>query len=202
MSNEPKIAADLTGFDKKIEQVTHQLGQIDILINNAAITLGKSFFDIEQADWDQQMNTNVKGVFFLSQAVAKSMKERKQGGSIINVAAVNGEKIRKNNIVYGASKAAVIHLTKSMAYELIDYNIRVNAISLGLFASEPVRDFIDTNAKAQDYIARIPAKRVGKLDDLAGPMLLLVSDASSYMYGSVIKVDGGFSIDVFMDIEL
>jgi 3-oxoacyl-[acyl-carrier protein] reductase len=193
---------EFDSFDAKIEEITKKLGRIDILINNAGVSSDKSFFEVTQENWDLHMNTNLKGLFFLSQAVAKQMKTQAGGGNIINIAAINGEKIRKNCIPFGASKAAVFHLTKAMAYELIDHNIRVNAISLGLFPSELVKEFIENDPKAKDYIARIPAKRAGKFEDLDGPLLLLASEASSYMYGSVLKVDGGFSIDVFMDLDI
>jgi NAD(P)-dependent dehydrogenase (short-subunit alcohol dehydrogenase family) len=199
------LILDLTefdGFDKKIEEITRQVGHIDILVNNAAVSIDMDMLDISVADWDQHMDTNLKGLFFLSQAVAKQMKKQNNGGSIINIAAVNGEKIRKNCISFGTSKAAVTHLTKAMAYELIEYGIRVNAIQLGLFESELVREWIKNDPKSKHYIAKIPAKRAGSMSDLAGPLLLLASDASSYMYGSVLKVDGGFAMDVFMDIDI
>lgn len=193
---------DFASFDDKVKEIIKKLGRIDILINNAAVSADKSFFEISQADWDLHMNTNLKGLFFLSQAVAKQMKTQKEGGSIINIAAINGEKIRKNCISFGTSKAGVLHLTKAMAYELIDYNIRVNAIILGLFPSELVKNFLENDPKAKDYVNRIPAKRAGKFSDLEGPILLLASDASNYMYGGTLEVDGGFSIGVFMDLDI
>lgn len=193
---------EFDSFDEKVKEITKKLGHIDILINNAAVSNDKNIFDISQKDWDLHMDTNLKGLFFLSQVVAKQMKTQASGGNIINIAAINGEKIRKNCIPFGALKAAVIHLTKAMAYELIEHNIRVNAISLGLFPSELVKEFIEKDPKAKDYIARIPAKRAGKFEDLDGPLLLLASEASSYMYGTILNVDGGFSIDVFMDLDI
>lgn len=191
---------DFKSFDKKIEEVIDKYGHIDVLINNAAISKDKGLFEITEEDWDLHFNTNTKGLFFLSQAVAHQMKKQKSG-SIINIAAINGEKVRKNCIAFGASKSTVFHLTKSMAYELIEYNIRVNAISLGLFPSEAVQDWLDTNPNAQEYLKRIPMQREGKFNDLDGPILLLASDASQYMTGSVLNVDGGFTIDVFMDVD-
>lgn len=193
---------DFCSFDKKIEEIVQKLGSIDILVNNAAISVDGGLFEISQDDWDLHMNTNLKGLFFLSQAVARQMKTQSNGGNIINIAAINGDQIRKNCIPFSVSKAAVIHLTKTMAYELIDHKIRVNALSLGLFPSELVEDWLRTDPKAQDYIDRIPAKRAGKFTDLEGPLLLLASDASGYMYGTTLKVDGGFSMGIFMNIEL
>lgn len=194
--------ANFNSFNEKIQQILEQFKHLDVLVNNAAVSHDKSFFNITEEDWDMHMNTNTKGLFLLSQAVAEQMKKQNNGGNIINIAAINGEKIRKNCIAFGTSKAAVIHLTKAMAYELIEYNIRVNAISLGLFPSETVKEWIDSDPNAKNYLDRIPVKRAGKFSDLDGPLLLLASDASSYMYGSVLKVDGGFSIDVFMNIDI
>ena len=130
------------------------------------------------------------------------MKTQQHGGNIINIAAINGDYIRKNCIPFSISKAGVIHLTKAMAYELIDYKIRVNALSLGLFASESVSEWLQNDPNAQDYLDRIPAKRAGQLTDLEGPLLLLASDASSYMFGTILQVDGGFSIDIFLDMDI
>ena len=193
---------DLESFDRKIGEIVKIFGSIDILVNNAAASVDRGIFAVSPSDWDLHMDTNLKGLFFLSQSVAKQMKTQKNGGNIINIAAINGDHIRKNCIPFSVSKAGVIHLTKAMAYELIDYKIRVNALSLGLFASEAVSEWLHNDPKAQDYLDRIPTKRAGQLADLEGPILLLASDASSYMYGTILKVDGGFAIDIFLNLEL
>ena len=159
---------EFDSFDNKIKDITRKLGHIDVLVNNAAVSIDKSVFDIIHEDWDLHMDANLKGLFFLSQAVAKHMKKQKNGGNIINIAAVNGEKVRKNCIVFGTSKAAVTHLTKAMAYELIDYNIRVNALLLGLFASENVAEWIKNDPTSKNYLSKVPAKRAGKPSDLEG----------------------------------
>lgn len=188
-----------TEFDEKIDEIIQKTGKIDVLINNAAISYDKSFFEVTQKDWDVHMETNLKGLFFLSQSVARKMKSQKSGGNIINIAAINGERIRKNCIPFGTSKAGVIHLTKAMAYELIEYNIRVNAISLGLFESNSVKEYIDNDPTSQSYLDQIPLKRAGKLEELEGPLLFLASEASSYMNGSTLHVDGGFAINTFIN---
>jgi NAD(P)-dependent dehydrogenase (short-subunit alcohol dehydrogenase family) len=137
---------DLESFDKKIDEIVQRFGSIDILINNAAASVDRGMFAISPSDWDLHMDTNLKGLFFLSQSVAKQMKIQKDGGNIINIAAINGDHIRKNCIPFSVSKAGVIHLTKAMAYELIDY--KVNALSLGLFASEAVSEWLHNDPKA------------------------------------------------------
>jgi len=190
---------DYHTFESKVDEIIRKFHHIDVLINNAAVSQDNNIFDITELIWDNLMGTNLKGLFFLSQSVANKMRTQSNGGNIINIAAINGEQVRKNNIVFGTSKAAVIHLTKSMAFDLIDSNIRVNALSIGLFPSDSVKDYIANDPRAKDYIAQIPAKRAGKLTELDGPILLLASDASRYMTGSVLKVDGGFAINVFMN---
>ncbi|OGV25625.1 MAG: hypothetical protein A3F18_01525 [Legionellales bacterium RIFCSPHIGHO2_12_FULL_37_14] len=189
---------EISTFKDKVAEIVDQFKHIDILINNAAVTLDQSFFEVDEANWNLHFDTNLKGLFFLSQAVADQMRSQEGYKSIINIAAVNGQKVRKNCIPLGASKAGVIHLTKMMAYELIDDKIKVNAISLGLFPSEAVEKYLQEDPSAKDYLNRIPAKRAGDFADLDGPLLLLASDASNYMNGSIINVDGGFSSDVFM----
>ncbi|HEY2811081.1 MAG TPA: SDR family oxidoreductase [Rhabdochlamydiaceae bacterium] len=193
---------DYPRFDSAVQEIVKQLGSLDILVNNAAISVDRNMVDISLSDWDQHMDTNLKGLFFLSQSAARQMIRQKRSGTIINIAAINGDHIRKNCIPFSVSKAGVIHLTKAMAYELIDHNIRVNAISPGLVASEPVQEWLDSDPSAQDYLARIPAKRAAHLSELKGPLLLLASDASSYMYGAILKVDGGFCIDVFLNLDI
>lgn len=193
---------DCARFDRVVEEVVQQLGSIDILVNNAAISVDKAMLEVSVSDWDLHMDANLKGLFFLSQAVAKQMKQQKHGGNIVNIAALNGDHVRKNCVPFSVSKAGVIHLTKLMAYELIEHNIRVNALSIGLFASESVQHWLDTDPSAQEYLDRIPAKRAGQLQDVKGPFLLLASNASSYMFGSIVKVDGGFCIDVFLDLDI
>lgn len=193
---------NISSFNEKINEIVKKFRHIDILVNNAAVSIDKDVLSVSEEDWDLHMDTNLKGLFFLSQTVAKQMKTQKSGGSIVNITAINGERIRKNCISFSVSKAGVSHLTKAMAIELIDYNIKVNAIQLGLFPSDAVKDFLNNDPSAQKYLNQIPAKRAGRLIDLEGPLLLLVSGASDYMYGSTLKVDGGFAADVFMNLDL
>ncbi|MCX7122445.1 MAG: SDR family oxidoreductase [Gammaproteobacteria bacterium] len=193
---------DFGSFQSKVAEIVQQFGHLDILVNNAGVSVDQDFFAVTEQSWDLHMDTNLKGLFFLSQAVAKQMKRQEAGGSMIHIAALNGEKVRKNCVAFAASKAGVLHLTKLMAYELIDYKIKVNAIQLGLFPSDAVKDWLDNDPSANDYLQRIPAKRAGRFVDLEGPLLLLASDASAYMYGTVLKVDGGFAMDVFMNLDI
>ncbi len=184
-------------FSKKITDVIKQTKRIDVLINNAGISYYTKFFDIKEQDWDTHLNINLKGPFFLAQAVAKQMIKNKISGSIVNIGSIAGFQSKKYALPFCISKAGMHHLTKIMAYELVDYGIRVNGISPGLFPTEHVVDYISSDA-GKIFVQQIPLKRPGKYQELDGAILLLASDNSSYMTGSIIEVDGGFAIDLFL----
>lgn len=180
-----------------LETVKKELGKIDILVNNAATSPAYStILDAEERLYDAIMNLNVKGVYFMTQAVARMMKDS-GGGSIINVSSVDAFNPQDKVGIYSISKAALNMMTKSAALELAPYNIRVNGIAPGsirtrffdaLFAHLPE----DEMEKAIQYYAnRFPIKRVGLPEDIAGAMVFLGSDASSYMTGETILIDGG-----------
>lgn len=188
---------EINQFNEKIAFIMEKTQSIDVLINNAGVSYYSKFFDIDEQDWDAHIDTNLKGAFFLSQAVAKHMVSQKIAGSIINIGSIAGIQSKKYALPFCVSKAGMHHLTKIMAYELVEHGIRVNAISPGLFPTEHVTDYIESEA-GKIFIEQIPLKRPGKYEELNGALLLLASDASSYMTGSVIEVDGGFAIDIFL----
>lgn len=180
-----------------VQEVLSHYGKIDILLNNAGIAYGGSVEDISTELWDKAMDINVKGIYLMSKYIVPGMKERKYG-KIVNVASVNaivGDKpaalVRH---VYNASKGGVVGLTIGMAASLMQYGITVNAVGPGLFESEMTAD---TLFKAQDFMnmynALCPASRPGRRGELNGAILFLSSDASSYVGGQTIFVDGGFT---------
>jgi NAD(P)-dependent dehydrogenase (short-subunit alcohol dehydrogenase family) len=173
-----------------VASVERALGGIDILVNNSGVSIVKPALEQTAADWDAVLNVNLRGVFLMANAVARGMRDRASGGSIINIASILGERQTGAVLPYAVSKAGVIQHTKSLALEVARYNIRVNAIAPGYIETEINRDFFQTNAGAA-LIKRIPQRRIGKESDLDGALLLLASDASSFMTGSVIPVDGG-----------
>jgi NAD(P)-dependent dehydrogenase (short-subunit alcohol dehydrogenase family) len=167
-----------------------RLQQVDILINNAGVVREAPMLDQTDDDWDSVIDTNLKGMFLLSRAVGRAMRDRGRGGSIINIASILGLRQGGGVLPYAVSKAGVIQLTKTMALELARFDIRVNAVAPGYLDTALNGDFWQTDA-GKAMIRRIPQRRLGQLADLDGPVLLLASDASAYMTGSVICVDGG-----------
>jgi NAD(P)-dependent dehydrogenase (short-subunit alcohol dehydrogenase family) len=178
--------ADVTSVSVTIDEI----GPIDILINNAGITNTKAALDQTEEDWDRIVDTNLKGSWLVATAAARSMRQHGRPGSIINIASILGLRQGGHVAPYAISKAAVIQLTKQLGLELARYGIRVNAIAPGYFATELNQEFVETDA-GRALVARIPQRRLGKLRDLDGPLLLLASDASRFMTGAVLSVDGG-----------
>jgi NAD(P)-dependent dehydrogenase (short-subunit alcohol dehydrogenase family) len=166
------------------------LGSIDVLVNNSGVSIAKPVLEQTAADWDAVVNTNLRGVFLMATEAARAMRDTKRGGSIINIASILGFRQIGHVLPYAVSKAGVVQLTQSLALEVARYNIRVNAIAPGYFATDINREFFDTDAGAA-MLRRIPQRRLGQADELIGALLLLASDASSYMTGSTITVDGG-----------
>lgn len=167
-----------------------EAGAIDILVNNAGVTNTKAVLDQTEADFDSILDTNLKGGFLVATEAARRMRDRGAGGSIINVASILGLRQGGQVTPYAISKAAVIQMTRQLGLELARFNIRVNAIAPGYVSTELNDEFFQSDA-GKALVKRIPQRRLGNLTDLDGPLLLLASDASLYMTGSVVAVDGG-----------
>lgn len=172
------------------EEIQTTVGAADIVVNNAGIARQAYLLDITEEDWDAVLDTNLKGVFLLAQAGARAMVAAEKSGSIINISSVLGVRVSKALASYIAAKSAVAHLTQAMALEWSRYNIRVNAIAPGYFVTEMNQAEFDQGA-GEIVKKRVPLGRVGDLFEISGPLLLLASDAGSYMTGSLIAVDGG-----------
>ncbi|HSB82520.1 MAG TPA: glucose 1-dehydrogenase [Candidatus Methylomirabilis sp.] len=181
---------DAASIREGVARTEAELGPITILVNNAGVVVGKPLFEHDENDWDRVMDTNLKGAWLVAHEVARRMVAQAQGGAIINIASILGLRVVGGVPVYSASKAGLIHLTKVLALELARHKIRVNAIAPGYITTDLNRDFLQSQA-GQAIIRRIPQRRAGEPDDLDGALLLLASDASRYMTGVVIPVDGG-----------
>ncbi len=161
---------------------------LSILVNNAGVAHMRAALDLSATEWSQVLQPNLTGAFLVAQQAARMM--RGEGGTIVNVASILGERVSKGLAAYAASKAGLIQLTKALALEWAAFDIRVNALAPGYIETDLNRDFFASDA-GQRLISRIPQKRLGQMQDLDGPLLLLCSDQSRYMTGAVIAVDGG-----------
>lgn len=173
-----------------ITQAETAFGPIRILVNNSGVATSERAVDITEDSWDHVLDTNLKGAWFVAQAVAKSMMANEVQGSIINIQSILSFRVAQAIASYAASKAGLLQLTQSTAVEWANKGIRVNGISPGYIETDLNREFFGTEA-GQRMINKIPQKRLGQPADLAGALLLLASDASSFMTGSTIVVDGG-----------
>ena len=183
------LALDVSQSEQVRESI-QALPRLDVVVNNAGVTLTRSFLEQSDEDWDRVLDTNLRGAAMVAQAAARRMKALGTGGSIINVASILGLRQAGHVSAYAVSKAGLIQLTKAMALELAREGIRVNALAPGYFDTELNHDFWQGDA-GQAMVKRVPLRRLGQLEDLDGPLLLLASDASRYMTGAVIAVDGG-----------
>jgi NAD(P)-dependent dehydrogenase (short-subunit alcohol dehydrogenase family) len=186
--------ADDTSIHDCIASVNSKWGAPRILLNNAGVSVIKDALSVTREDWDRVIGTNLNGAWVMAQACARQMVEA-DGGSIINITSLAGScRTLANASPYTTAKAGLTWLTKVMAIELATRNVRINAIAPGLFNTNLGGTDPETTRKRRAaMIERIPARRVGELPELEGPVLLLASDASSYITGSVMVVDGGYS---------
>lgn len=187
------VALDVTIADHVTNRFAEKVGNIDVLVNNAGTAGPGSLLDMTEETWDRVLDVNVKGAWFVARAAAQQMIARKSGGSIINVASVLGLAVQKWTANYPASKAALLHLTRAMAHEWARYGIRANALVPGYFQTEMSTSFLESE-QGQGMLKRMPMRRLGDPSELSGALLLLASDASKYMTGSTITVDGGLSL--------
>jgi len=182
--------------EKMVQAVRDRFGRIDILVNNAGATWGAPTLDFPLERWDQLFNVNVRGVWILTQKVARIMKEQ-GGGNIINISSVMGlrgsEEMVHPAVPYNSTKAAINLLTMNLAVKLAPYKIRVNAIAPGFFRSDMMAYIEKPEFKeaADAIIGSIPLRRIGDEDDIKGLVVFLASDASAYMTGHIVVNDGG-----------
>lgn len=184
-------ALSLDVADKaSIDRASDAFASLDILVNNAGIVRDGLALGQSEEDWDAVIDINLKGMFLMSQAVGAAMKARGKGGSIVNIASILGFRQAGGVVSYAVSKAGAIQMTKTLALEWARHGIRVNAIAPGYFDTDLNSGLWDSDA-GKAMLKRIPQRRLGNVENLRGPLLLLASDAGAYMTGSTLVVDGG-----------
>ncbi len=187
--------ASKADVDAALAATLAAFGTVDGLVNNAGIFKAAAFVDITEADWDAVINVNLKGSFLVGQAVARVMLANDGGrgrGAIVNMSSVNGTLAIAGIASYNASKGAINQLTRVMALSFADRGVRVNAVAPGTIATELARGAVLTSDEAKARIlSRTPMKRLGEPGEIADVVAFLLSDASSYMTGEIVVVDGG-----------
>ena len=181
---------DAPGVTQAFEAIEEQAGTVTVVVNNAGVAGGKAALELTEDDWDRILDTNLKGAWTVAQEAAKRMAAAETGGVIVNIASVLGLRVGKGVLPYAVSKAGLVQMTKALALELAPQNIRVNALAPGFVETDLNREYL-ASEHGQKQLKRIPFRRPGTMEELSGPLLLLCSDASAYMTGAILAVDGG-----------
>ena len=167
-----------------------EFGVVDMVVNNAGMAASGRAEEMPDDDWQAQIDTNLTAVHRVSSEAVRRLLRAGQPGAIVNIASILGMRVAPGTVAYNATKAAVIQLTKTQAVEWAKHGIRSNAICPGYFKTEINQAMLDS-PRGAELVARVPMGRIGRMDELDGPLLLLASDAGSFMTGSVLVVDGG-----------
>ena len=189
-----RVACDVTdrgSLETALAAIVSALGPVDILVNCAGRTKRQPTLDMDEADWQAVLDTNLMGTLRACQVFGRPMLERGHG-RIVNVASLASFVALYEVAAYAASKAAVASLTKSLALEWGPRGVNVNAIAPGVFPTELNRALLEGTPRGREFLARTPLKRFGRVEELAGAAVFLASDAASFVNGEVIAVDGGF----------
>lgn len=185
----------VAAISKFVDKVDKEFKRIDILVNSAGINIRKNALDFDESDWDSVMNIQLKYVFFMNKAIAKYMISKQIKGKIINMASLTSVLGFKRMVAYCAAKGGIVQMTKALANEWAEYGINVNAIAPGYYLTEMTEPLLKDENVLNNMIQKIPQKRLGEPKDLVGAALLLASNASEYITGQVIYVDGGWLVE-------
>jgi NAD(P)-dependent dehydrogenase (short-subunit alcohol dehydrogenase family) len=190
----PCDVSDTDAARRLVEQVVGAAGRLDVLVNNAGTAVTKDALSVTEEEFDKVMAVNLRAYFFLAQAAARKMVEQ-GGGKIINVASIFGLVGSRSILPYCVSKGGVVLMTKALALEWARYNIRVNAVAPGYVKTSMNETELSDEKILSAILRRIPLRRLGTAEDVAGLVLYLASDASDYVTGAVFTVDGGWTAE-------
>ena len=186
------ICDSVTAF---FDAADEHFGPVDILVNNAGVEAGAhTFVTLDDDGWDTVIDTNLKGVWWMTRELTRRRRRAQASGAVVvNISSITSERTTKGIFPYAVSKAGVNQATRVMALEGAKYNVRVNALAPGYIYTNVSKALLDSDI-APEFVKRIPQRRLGEFTDLDGPLLLLASDASRYMTGSIVVVDGGHTV--------
>lgn len=183
---------DVDSIDNAVSEAIAAFGRVDVLVNNAGVNIPKDALDVTEADWDGVMDVNLKGLFFMSQRVAREMVKT-GGGKIVNMASQNGVIGYYKRAAYCSSKAGVVNLTRVLALEWAQHKINVNAVGPTFILTPLTQSTFDDPAIREDLLQRIPIGRVGQPEDVVGAVVFLASSAANLITGHTLMVDGGWT---------
>ncbi len=183
--------AELAQHERLVSAALESFGRLDILVNNAGIEFRESFLTTTEQQFDQTLGVNLKGVYFLSQKAAQAMVRAGRGGKIINISSCHDTVPLNLRSAYGVSKGGLAMLTKSLALELAEHKINVNAVSPGAILTEMNSEQLSKPEVRARLLARIPCNRLGETEDCVGATVFLASAESDYVTGATLYVDGG-----------
>lgn len=186
------VLPDVAGIDLAVTEAIDTFGRVDVLVNNAGVNIPRDALEVTEDDWDGVMDVNLKGLFFMSQRVAREMIKT-GGGKIINMASQNGVIGYYKRAAYCSSKAGVVNLTRVLALEWAEHKINVNAVGPTFILTPLTQSTFDDPAIREDLLQRIPLGRVGQPEDVVGAVVFLASPAANLITGHTLLVDGGWT---------
>jgi NAD(P)-dependent dehydrogenase (short-subunit alcohol dehydrogenase family) len=184
----------MPSVEKAMADAVSALGQVDVLVNNAGVTVRRLALDVTQADWDEVVGVNLKGTFFMSQQMGRHLVSTKRPGCVISIASTHGTIGFAQRTTYGISKAGIIHMTRMLAYEWAEHGIRVNAVAPGTVETRTRAEYFNANPAARKaMIERVPLHRFGEPEEIAGAVRYLASPEAAYVTGQTLLLDGGLT---------
>src|SRR6185436_13404574 len=184
----------MPGIEKAMADAVAAFGKVDVLVNNAGVTVRKLALEVTQAEWDEVVGVNLKGTFFMSQQMGRHLVAARRPGCVVSIASTHGTIGFAQRTTYGISKAGIIHMTRMLAYEWVDHRIRVNAVAPGTVETKTRAEYFDANPQARKgMIDRIPLHRFATPGEIAAAVCYLASPAASYITGQTLLLEGGLT---------